>query len=254
MTASQSGQDVTRPTAPSAGRSRWLQVAIATSVFAVASIVGAYLDWLWWPVGHGLVITIAAAAILLAGGVGVLVSRGTVRRVSLAILVAGVGLLVGQNVGPSREPLVQSGGTMSLRLESPVVATTTSPAICQNVASGTEFQVNGDPNMRLDSTNGSPFVMVYLNVGDRWDAIEDAPRKDGVRLTITIDSALVPDSGKPSSVAMEATASSTLESSFSNQGGSIHFAGLVPKNGPDFTGGSMDLAGTIEWTCGQVVP
>ncbi len=40
-----------------------------------------------------------------------------------------------------------------------------------------------------------------------------------------------------------------LESTFSNEGGSIRFAGLGAQVGPDFTSESMDLAGTLEWTC-----
>jgi hypothetical protein len=53
---------------------------------------------------------------------------------------------------------------------------------------------------------------------------------------------------------MVAAPSSTLESTFADAGGSIHFAGLVPKTGLSESGESMDLAGTIEWTCGPLVP
>lgn len=142
---------------------------------------------------------------------------------------------------------------MTLRLMSPIVATATGPADCQNVASATEFQVSGDPNMRLD-TPDRPFVSVYLNVGDRWQVLRDAPSKDGLLLHIGITGALVPDAGKPSTVGMQAAESSTLESTFSNAGGSIRFAGLVAQTGPDFSGESMNLAGTVEWTCGAALP
>ena len=47
---------------------------------------------------------------------------------------------------------------------------------------------------------------------------------------------------------------STLESRFSNTGGSIRFGHLVAQTGPDFTGDSIDLAGTLDWTCGPVGP
>lgn len=193
-------------------------------------------------------IALALAALLVA-----LVGRGTVRRIGLLIVAVGIGLVVGQNLGPSREPLIaQFGGTMTLRLESPVVATATSPADCHNVVNETEFQVTGDPNMRLDSPN-RPFVMVYFNVGDRWAAIEDAPRKNGVRLEITSNEALVPDDEKPAFVGMQAMESSTLEASFSNEGGSMRFAGLAAQPGPGYTGESLDFAGTIEWTCGEAL-
>ena len=53
---------------------------------------------------------------------------------------------------------------------------------------------------------------------------------------------------------MEARESSTLESTFSNEGGSIRFADLEALGGPVYTGESMDLAGTLEWTCGAALP
>lgn len=65
--------------------------------------------------------------------------------------------------------------------------------------------------MRLD-TPDQPFVQVYFNVGDRWDAIDGGPRKDGVRLDVGVTGALVTDKGKPATVAMVAAPSSTLES------------------------------------------
>jgi hypothetical protein len=52
---------------------------------------------------------------------------------------------------------------------------------------------------------------------------------------------------------MQATAASTLESTFTNSGGSIHFAGLSPEGGPDFNGATADFAGTITWTCGEAL-
>lgn len=257
MTTSSSDQGMNASTtSPASGRGRIALLMIAAIVFLVAAIVGAYLDWIWWPeaYGGGLMITLAAGAILLVGGILALIGRGIVRRIALVILAVGVGLVAGQNLGPSREPLIHpQGGTMTLRLASPVVAIATSPADCTNVASATEFQVSGDPNMRLD-TPDRPFVSVYFNVGDRWRVLRDTPRKDGLLLNIGITGALVSDAGKPSTIGMQATESSTLESTFSNEGGSIRFAGLVAQSGADYSGESMDLAGTLEWTCGAVLP
>ena len=257
MTPSPSGQGMTPSTAStSGGRGRIALIMIAAIVFVVAAIVGAYLHWIWWPeeYGGGLLITLAAGVILLGGGILALIGRGIVRRIALVILAVGIGLVAGQNLGPSREPLIlEPGGTMTLRLESPVVAIATGPAVCTNVASATEFQVSGDPNMQLD-TPDQPFVSVYLNVGDRWHILREAPRKDGVLLDVGITGRLVTDAGKPGTIGMQATDSSTLESTFSNSGGSIRFAHLVAQSGPDFTGGSMDLAGTLVWTCGAARP
>jgi hypothetical protein len=241
-------------TSTAGGRGRIALIMVAAIVFVVAAIVGAYLNWIWWAYDGWLMIILAAGAILLVGGILALIGRGIVRRIALVVLAVGIGLVAGQSLGPSREPLIHPpGGTMTLRLESPVVAVATGSADCQNVASATEFDVSGDPNMRLDAPD-QPFVSVYFNVGDRWQVLRDTPRKDGVLLDIGVTSALVSDAGKPGTIGMQATESSTLESSFSNGGGSIRFAGLVAQNGADYSGESMDLAGTLEWTCGAVLP
>jgi hypothetical protein len=234
-------------------RPRGRRLAIAVLLFVAAAVAGAYLDWMWWPVYSGLMLTIGAIGILLVGGVlGLvgLIGRGIVRQVAAAALVVGVGLLAGQNLGPSREPLIQQlDGTMTLHLTSPMAAVATGPASCTNVASATEFAVSGDPNMRLD-TPDQPFVDVYLNKGSRWEVLGDAPRKDGVRLQIGITATEGSEAGKPTTATMQASASSRVQATFTNDAGTVRFAGLVSKTGPDSTGDSMDLAGTLEWTCG----
>jgi hypothetical protein len=54
---------------------------------------------------------------------------------------------------------------------------------------------------------------------------------------------------------MEAAEASTLESSFSTDGGSIRFRDLAPHDdGPGYTGESIDFEGTLEWTCGPALP
>jgi hypothetical protein len=246
---------LTTATTVASGRGRF--VALVVAAFAVTAVVGAYIDWMWWPVYSGFVLTLAAFAILLLGGLLALVGqirRGMIRRIGFIGLVVGFGLLAGQNLAPSREALIQQpDGTMTIHLTSPMVSSATGPASCRNEASATEFSVEGDPNMRLD-TPDQPFVQVYFNVGDRWNAIEDGPRKDGVRFDIGVTGAVVSDKGKPATVAMVTAPSSTLESTFANAGGSIHFGGLVPKTGLGESGESMDLAGTIEWTCGPLAP
>jgi hypothetical protein len=246
-------------TGPTAAPPRWrgrALYAVAIGGLVVAALAAAYMNWIWWvpSYGGGLLIASAAAATLVVGGVVAVLGRWSgrawLKRVALVVLAMGVGIVAGEALGPSREPLIyQPGGTMTLRLESPVAATATGPAICQNVASATEFSVDGDPNMRLD-TPDRPFVSVFTDVGDRWKVLREAPRKDGVWLRIDVTGALVSDAGKPGTLSMQAAGSSTLTSTFSNSGGSIRFAGLVAQTGPDFTGESMDLVGTLEWTCG----
>ena len=140
---------------------------------------------------------------------------------------------------------------MTLRLESPIVAVATGPADCTNVASETEFQVNGTPSLRLNEMN-RVWDIVSLTFGDRWEAIEDGPRKDGVRLSIWGADLAIPADGMPSMVEMEAVESAILEATFTNDGGSARFANLAARAGPDMNAAPMDLAGSIEWTCGQV--
>jgi xanthosine utilization system XapX-like protein len=237
-------------TAPARRRRPGWRAAILAVIMLVAAAVGAYLDWIWWPVYSGLMITIVAVGLLVVGGIAAIVPVRIVRPTGLAILAVAVGLLLGQNLGPSREPLIQQfGGTITLRLERPVAAVATGPVDCTNVASETEFNVTSDPNLRLD-TPERPFVSIGLDKGDRWAVRRDVPRNDGVRLFVTVTSPLVLES-KPSTLGMEATQASTLEATFRNDGGSARFAGLAPMTGIDYSGESMDLAGTIEWTCGE---
>lgn len=232
--------------------SRVLGVAL---IFALASVLGAYLDWLWWRDYVVITITIAAILILVPAGLIAAIGRRRIRSLGVAGLAIGIGLLVGQNLGPSREPLIQSlNGTMTVHLDTPVVATASGSAWCSTVASGTEISVNGDPNIHLD-TPDQPFLSVYLNKGDRWEVNDSSPRANGVRLELGLEGRLVPDDGKPLATEMEVGPSSTVVLSFTKTAGSIRFADLVARTGPDSTGDLIDIAGLIEWTCPQeVVP
>ena len=241
------------PSTPSAaaGRRPSAFLLAAAIVFALATAVAAYLDWLWWPVayGGGLLLTLAAALFLLVGGIATLVGRGIVRRLALLVLAVGVGMVAGLGLGPSREPLIQQfGGTITMHLTAPVVAVATGAVECTNVASATEFNVSG----RLQHPPRHPRQSLHLHLREHGGSLAtvDESRKDGVRLTIGVTGALVTDAGKPGTIGMQATESSTLESRFSNTGGSIRFGHLAAQTGPDFTGDSMDLAGTLDWTCG----
>ncbi len=245
-------------TGPTVASPRWrgrTVYVVAIGALMGAAIGAAYMNWILWvpAYGGGVLIALAAAATLAVGAVVAMLGRWSgrvwLKRVALVVLALGVGGVAGEALGPSRERDFVVEGTMTLHLVSPVAATATGPAFCTNVASATEFAVSGDPNMRLD-TPDSPFVSVSANTGDRWRVLREGPRKDGVWLRVDVTGALVPDNGKPAPIGMQATGSSTLTSSFSNAGGSIRFGGLTAQTGPDFSGGSMDLRGTLEWTCG----
>jgi hypothetical protein len=242
------------------------RIGVLVAMLALAAAAGAYLHWMLWDEETGIVPTLGAVAILVFAGLlglaGFVVAarrgpeavhRGALRWVALAVAVVGVGILAGQGVGPSREPLIlQLDGTMTLTLTSPVAATATARTTCTNVASATEFAVSGDPNMRLD-TPGQPFISVYVNVGDRW-AVRDggAPRKDGVSFRVDTTAALVTDSGKPATATLVATPASTIDAAFANTGGSVRFAGLVDQGAAGPAGSASQLAGTVVWTCGPV--
>ena len=129
-------------------RRRLLLVGGGLLVFAV---LGAYLDWQLWADEGGIIVTLAAVSLVLAGTVAGLIGRGFVRHGAIATAVIGVGLLAGQALGPQREPLTHQDGAMTIHLASPVVASATGSAYCQNVASAKEFDVGGDANMQLDT-------------------------------------------------------------------------------------------------------
>jgi hypothetical protein len=243
----------TTMTGAASGRKRALWLVTGLVAVAAGFALGAYGDWVWWPVYSGIVLTIGIIALLLVSAIVALAGRGVVRRIGLVGLALGIGLVAGQNLGPTREPLIQTqGGTMTLRLETPVEAVATGSAACTNVGTETEFAVDGGMALRLESLN-RVLDGVYVNIGDRWDAIDDAPRKNGVRLGVTATEWRIPDDGVPSTVVMEADASSTIESTFSSDGGSIRFAGLVARIVTGTSNEPLDLAGTIEWTCGEIV-
>jgi hypothetical protein len=231
-------------------------IAIVVVAFGAAALAGAYVDWIYWVEvqGTGLLLSLGALVLLVIGGLIALLAHGLRRRIAFVVLAVGVGLLAGQLLGPSREPLiVQPDGTLTLHLTSPIVADATGPAVCQNVASGADFQIGNDESTtRLDAADPA-FVSIFINKGDRWQALGDAPRKDGVRLEIRITPTAVGGSGKPSTTGRQAVESSILQATFSNAGGSVTFANLEAMIGPDLGGAPMDLAGTIDWTCGAPV-
>ena len=243
------GQMQAAPPAGSASsHDRTVLVSVLVIAFGLAAIVGAYLDWIWWPVYSGIALTIVALPICLIGAFLGAFGRGLVRRFGLVILVIGIGLLAGQNLGPSRAPLLYADGSMSVILDGPIVATASGPASCQNVADGTEISVSGDPNMRLD-TPDRPFLMVWFDKGDRWEALRSGPRSNGIALQIAVTSPRVPDDGSTGTIGMGADASSTVELDANATGGVIRFANLVPLSGADYSGEAMDLSGTIEFVC-----
>jgi hypothetical protein len=243
------------PTSSSArARGRIAVVAIGVAGFSAGAFAGAYLNWFWWEIGYRPLVIMLAVAIMVAGGAVSLIRRVVARWVGLGLAAIAFGMLVGQYLGPVREPLIERpGGLMNLRLDSPVAATLMGVADCSNAASGTELLVVGAPEPQTGELGLPDGITVQL--GDRWAYPRDNSRTDRVRLEIASTTQLEPDSIKVRSrVGMEATEASTLASSFSTEGGSIQFRDLAPLDGPGYTGESIDFEGTLEWTCGPALP
>jgi hypothetical protein len=220
-------------------------------VFAAAVVAGAYGDWVWWESYSGLLITLGAAAALVVAVVFAIPPRG--RGVALVAAALGIGLLAGQNLGPSRPPLNDGQGTLTFTLSEPVTASASIAATCAADASLTELQVAGDPNLRLQIIPDNPsapaevdqreFVSVYLTVGDRWRR-SVRPDQVGLELTVNRVEADAVESR------MMAGPSSTLDVDWTATGGTAAFAGLVPDTRFDRPAGEfIDLAGTVEWIC-----
>lgn len=244
--------------APAAGRPGGRRLrrrdAVLLVLLVVAALAGAALDWILWEVYAGILVTLVAVPLLLVGGVGALVTRHRVRSALLVPFVIGAGLLLGQNLGPAREELRTSTGVVTVTLESPIAARASGPVTCTTVASGSEFVISGDPNMRLDSPE-RPFLSVYANVGDRWAQRNPAPRNQGVQFQLTVSPQEVPADGSPQEVRLSATQGTTLVADFGNDGGTIGFEGLAPDVGSDgaLAAAGLDGApfvGTVDWTCG----
>ena len=252
MTTSDPAATDPSPEAAAPDRGRAVFIAVLAIAFGLAAIVGAYIDWLWWPVYFGIVLTIAALPIVLIGAIAAALTHGLARSVSLVVLAVGVGLLAGQTWDLRPHLLWYAEGSMTVVFDGTFAATASGPADCQSVADGSEISVSGDPNLRLD-TPDQPFLMISFDKGDRWEAIYPGPRANGIALEISVTDPRVPDDGKPSTIGMGADATSTVVADFNATGGVIRFADLVPLTGVDYSGEAMDLSGTIEFICDKPI-
>ena len=132
----------------------------------------------------------------------------------------------------------------------PIQATASGPATCSTVPDGSELSVGGDPNLRLDTTE-SPFVSVYFDRGDRWEALDGGPRANGVRLVITVTPREVPADGRPAMIGLGADATSSVTIDANATGGVVRFDDLVPLADADYNGQAIDMSGMIEFTCDE---
>ena len=234
---------------------RGLAVALLVVIGLVAAAVGAYLDWLWWHPTQGIVVTLVAIGAFMLAGLLFLFRRRLTTRLAFVGMAIGIGLLVGQWLGPSREPLIVDSGRMTLHLTGPIQADASGPADCQTVASGEELQVSMDPNTRLEieglEPQERPFVSASFAFGDRWQPVQGA-RDDGLFVSIYMNVALVPADGAPTELWLDSDPSSNLETGELGNVGTVQFSGLVVSSGEVETilGTDGDAVGTLEWSCG----
>ena len=236
-------------------RRKWV-LLVAATIFVIAAALGAVGDWYWWHPASGIVITLAAGATLLVALVLAVIPR--TRTAGLLVAIAGIGLVAGQTLGPSRPELQLYEGTMTVTLSAPEVASGTVAVTCSMDAAGVELLVSGDPNLRLDILPDDPavpadidqreFFNIGLTVGDRWDRGGPAPRSDGIALTAIVGSVKADD---PETRVSSAPASKLiLVRSMSR--GVLSFSGLVPDPDPGQPAGTpIDLVGKLIWDCGE---
>jgi len=237
-------------------RTPWLSIAILAMLGIAAAVAGGYLDWQWWHPTSGIIVTIAAGAALLLAAVVALGRTPVTRMISMAIGTVGIGLLLGQNLGPSREAPILGSGTVTLQLTEPAgAAEVIGRADCNLTASGDNFAIWGDPNIRIEvgdqELRDRDFVGISISAGDMWEAGAE-PRPDGIGVSLLVGGGgPIPEDGAPSEVMMASAASSELEGTVDQRSGSIRFSGLVVD--PTYETGAvaepMDLAGTVSWTC-----
>jgi hypothetical protein len=229
-------------------------IAVLIVVGLVAAAIGAYLDWLWWHPTQGILVTLMAIGAILLAGLLFLFRRSMTTRLAFIGLAIGVGLLLGQLLGPSREPLAIADGTMTMRLDGPVQAEATGRASCQTVASGEELYVSQDINSRLAldgvPAEAYPFVSGSFARGDRWQP-DEGSREDGLVVTIYMNAAMVPADGGPTELYLHSDPSSTLQATEDGSNGSVRFSGLVVRSAEveAILGVDGEVTGTLEWRC-----
>jgi hypothetical protein len=236
-------------------RRSWI-VITAALVFVVAAALGAIGDWVWWPVYSGIIITLAAGALILVAIVLAVIPR--TRISSLLVAMAGIGLIAGQNLGPSRPELQGFQGTMTIDLTAPRTTSGSVPVWCSMDAAGAELSLSSEGDVRLDILPDDPavpaeidqreFFIVGLTIGDRWPQ-RATPRPDRVVLTTIVGSVKADDP----ETRMSSAPSSTLDLARSGTGGTLSFSGLVAEATDQPAGDPIDLAGTLTWDCGDAV-
>ncbi len=223
-------------------------------LFAIAAAAGGYFDWYLWHPMSGITITLAAAAALIVALVLWLARARLARRLALGALVIGVGLIAGQILGPSRPTTdLHEGGVMSLHIQGDTPVERTGKSTCSTVPAGDQISVSNDANEGRSSETDD-FILAAVTVGDMWDFGDQGIRPDHLSVFLLIESASVPEDGKPSGSRLVSDPESTVSVELRGNDGTIRFANLVRADDAtgQLTGERSPLTGTIEWTCGSV--
>ncbi|HET9417443.1 MAG TPA: hypothetical protein VFP30_07890 [Candidatus Limnocylindria bacterium] len=230
------------------------RLALLLIPLAVGAGVGAYLDWMWWHPTSGILVTIMAGGLLVLSVLAWSSRWQPIRPVVLWVAAFAIGMLLGQNVGPSRPPISLVSGSLAVELTEPADAQPASgSADCQLTPDGLNFQVSGDPNIRIEigdqPREEQDNLQVSIARGDMWQYGE--PRSDGWSLIVAVsDTGPFTDDEAPPIWFMETAPSSELTGDGTQTAGSVSFDGLVlnasQSQGVDEP---MELSGTIAWSC-----
>jgi hypothetical protein len=208
--------------------------------------LGAWIDWRFWNPTYGVQILAVAGALLAIAFAAVL--RRRIPALVPVVAAGAIGLATGMALGPSREALRFSEGTVEVQLDRPTAATGTMTANCSTSPSGEHGAISaGDSGdaMRIDAEHELTLV---LDSGDMYDFGVDG-RPDGLGLLVLVRRIGAVDAGSdPTETRLGSTATSRLEMTGTALAGTLTFDGLVVDRASD-AGELVDVAGTVSWSC-----
>jgi hypothetical protein len=247
---------MTNDVRPATNSQRWLLPLLGLALVGGLA-AGAYYNWYLWHPMSGLVITLAALGLLLIGGVAFLIRSRRFRPIALVLIVAGIGTIAGQNVGPDR-PVTRrhATGSMHLVLTSPVAFDASGDASCGSTADGSQVVVAPGSFGMARASEVADFHYPHVTIGDMYDYADPGRRDDHLAVSINVHLAAIPADADLNATPVETVHRSdrastlTLAPGHSVAGGSISFSNLVVGEGT--ASRRSDLVGTLGWTCGPV--
>jgi hypothetical protein len=247
---------MTASSQPTTARRPGLGLVILGLLALGGAAAGAYLDWRMWHPMSGIVVTFGAGLLLMLGALALATRWRPIRPLAFAALALGVGLILGQNLGPTRPPISMVQGTVMIELTEPAnAAPIAGRADCQLTPDGQNFEISGDPNLRIQVGDQPREVQDAIQVavarGDMWEYGAESRGDGWSLLAIVSDTGPFTDDEVPGHAAMASDASSELVVSGDQRAGSMTFSGLAPTDIGlgDPAAGQLELAGTLSWRC-----